>query len=462
MRNTHGHLHCRKENKTHPLMIAKGKIAKDMGNTFIDTALVETAPPMQQRIFLLGLGIFLAGILAGCTGTHQNHAVRDRGNDNSESEQLLKDELSRFSGSGYHSAFRYSVDAINEVWFNDADEISVSLLLPHGGEKHPLIIYLPGLGESVNSGILWRNTWAEAGYAVLAIQPASAQHAWESKEARNADFSAVIRKNFSVEALRSRGTALKFVLTGLNQRIDSGLPAYARIDNSKIAVAGYDLGAQTAQLLGGERMQGLDTPALPGLSAILSFSPYIATPYVEASTEVLAGRYSNIQVPWMGVTGSHDTDDEGVVVAGETRKIPFQYMPASKKYLLFLNGGTHRFLSGKPIAESMEISLPVLMPGNNGDRGDGARSGSRHKAESGAQDASKSGDAGQTNFRQRMTQGSQFLQRAELEHQAIAVQAVSTAFLDAFIRNRPQANQWLSSDAMQWLTHQDQLFQNVK
>ena len=56
----------------------------------------------------------------------------------------------------------------------DTEEKLVDIIertAPQDAAVVPVVVYLPGLGQSAAAGATWRAAWASAGYAVLAVQP---------------------------------------------------------------------------------------------------------------------------------------------------------------------------------------------------------------------------------------------------------------------------------------------------
>lgn len=53
----------------------------------------------------------------------------------------------------------------------------------------PVVVYLPGIGQGSDAGQRWAAAWAQAGYAVLAVQPLEEDAAaWRSSLARSGEF----------------------------------------------------------------------------------------------------------------------------------------------------------------------------------------------------------------------------------------------------------------------------------
>jgi len=129
---------------------------------------------------------------------------------------------------------------------------------------------------------------------------------------------------------------------GMSRRVRSGDSLYGQIDPCRVAVVGFDLGAQTALALAGERHPGLAArPPLPGLRAVIALSPLASRArggFVE--------RFGGITLPTLVITGTEDQDPHGLVESPFARQVSYQYMPPGDKYLLVVEDGTHPFLSG--------------------------------------------------------------------------------------------------------------------
>lgn len=86
----------------------------------------------------------------------------------SQDEQSQK--LVETMEKGYAPARGFMIDSSREVWMHNGTELEVVMTMPTAPGSYPLIIYLPGLGEDAKAGLLWRETWAKAGYAVFSLQ----------------------------------------------------------------------------------------------------------------------------------------------------------------------------------------------------------------------------------------------------------------------------------------------------
>jgi dienelactone hydrolase len=290
-------------------------------------------------------------------------------------------------------------------------EVDLSLLVPEGVKNVPVIIYLPGLGEGANGGELWRQTWADAGYAVLSIQ-ATRDNAsiYNSSNARDGAFRTIAANAFAEAPAANRVAEVNRILSEARRRSQAGEAGFAALDTSKVAVAGFDLGAQTAAALAGERQPGQPRPVDWKPLATILLSPYVPGGVDDR-------RYSQIDSPLLTVTGPMDEDPFSWIASAQQRFALFRGL-SHDGYQLTLNDATHTVLSGtiakvdksdkKPRSGEDDPSGPNRRPGRPANPGFDAR-------------------------------------------QAGSVAAVTIAFLDARLKQSATAQQWLDDKAQNWL-----------
>jgi dienelactone hydrolase len=372
----------------------------------------------------------------------------------------LEPKLQALVQSGYVPDRRYATEALLETWNDGDQELEVSFVAPAtpGGGPYPLIVYLPGLGEPPGSGALWRRAWAEAGYAVLAVQPRQlTERIWASSTAREGDFESLAREAFSARSAAERIATLRFALDELARRAGAGSSVYRLADRSRIVLAGFDLGAQTVSLAAGEAAPGVPAGAgNPPVRAAIILSPYATRKDAGDSA-----RFAAISLPVLSITGTDDSDPFGVVSDPVLRQGPWGAMPPGHKYLLVLFGGTHALLAGNGMFDPYSASAA-----RGGDAGSGGqkrrrgRKGRRSDGDAGDElnltgagseptfvaDASGAGEA-----RARRGGAGAAGPRAYELRQIAAVEDVGAAFLDAFVKNDHRARDWLALDAARWL-----------
>ncbi len=129
-----------------------------------------------------------------------------------------------------------------------------------------------------------------------------------------------------------------------------GDPPWRSLDWSKTVIAGYELGAQTAMAVAGERQSDGSVLALKTVQPVAAI---VISPQVFASPD--AARYRDISIPVLGLTGPDDSDVLGLVRDVQWRQAPFAAMPAGRGWLLSANEVRHAALGGnEPRPEDTE------------------------------------------------------------------------------------------------------------
>jgi len=378
-------------------------------------------------------------------------------------------QVRQFSGRGYLTDDQYSIATSYASWQNGDSAYDVSLTVPAKPDRYPLVIYLPGLGESRMAGETWRTTWARAGYAVLCLQPlAEDARAWSSEKARAGDFALLARERYSGKVMSDRLQALHAALQELVRRKSTNESPLDRADLSKVALAGFDLGAYTAMTVAGEDLRDVVVPQLPvSIQAVIALSPYASF-----SGPSFANRYRSIRLPVLSMTSDTDADALGVVTSPTLRKAPFEYMPPGNKYLAVLAGMPHTSFRGASPGSKDDSDVHLAEPGSSSRAADSKsdRGGSGgHKHFSGAPSAAAAGghgghgggggntggaNSGYAGPRESVQQGPS---PTELAMGVVAVQVISTAFLDAVMKEDSIAREWLEKDANRWLRDKGEL-----
>lgn len=389
-------------------------------------------------------GASLTAVLTACASHPSTHQ------DNAHSRELVRE----FAAKGYASVEHEAVTTAVHEWSVSSQPVRIVLSQPKRPGPAPLVIYIPGLGESSDAGDKWRAAWSSAGYAVLSVQPLEEDaSAWRSDLAREGDFKGLGRKRYAGAVMNQRVKMLKDVLDEARRRAAAGEPAWQRVDWNKLAIAGFDLGAYTAMTVAGEHVPGASE--VPGESWRASVRAAIAlSPYANVSAGSMESRYRDIRTPVMSVTSDRDADVLGMVEGATVRGAPFAYMEGPDKYLLSLQGLTHASLSGSaggkdPNADAGQVRpLQAARNKQGGEdtgqhrRGGGKRGASGDPALPGRDRSAGSEGAGA---------GISSLSPSAFQMRMIAALDVSTAFLDAYVKDDALAREWLTADAKRWL-----------
>ncbi|TBV00807.1 alpha/beta hydrolase, partial [Stutzerimonas kirkiae] len=256
---------------------------------------------------------------------------------------------------------RHAIQSWQATWRIGEQSVAVEWLAPlnEQGRALPLVIYLPGLGEPASAGETWRNAWAEAGYAVLSVQAAGDDRSLLSSPlALAGNFRELARRSFSEQALAERVSLLAATLEQVRLRAAGGDGLFAAIDWQRVALAGFDLGTQTAAA-----WLSSAYPLRP-VAAIL-LSPYVAP---EQDTRTFA----SISVPLLAMTGPQDEDPFNWVASFRQRQKLWAAVPVAGGYQLTLASATHKTLSGSGVLQAPTELDEGTAPERNKERNAGA------------------------------------------------------------------------------------------
>ena len=379
---------------------------------------------MRNQLLLPSLSaLFLAGLLTACAGDDPHHAARQQSQERAEA----------MASSGYRAEQDHGLTVALQQWVVSAQVEPVALAFPStGANKLPLIVYIPGLGESAQAGSRWRETWARAGYAVLSVQPlAFDAMAWQSDLARDANFKGLARAHRAPELQAQRSERLAAVMAEARRRAAAGDSLWSRIDFDTVVMAGYDIGSLSA------------AQAAEGARALLLLSPMPLDMDVSA----------RLSQPVLMVGSRRDDDLIGLVATPAERTAGFTTLPPGRKQMLLLEDASHALLSGAAGQEdATDGATAVAAPqggrsarGGGGAGGGGGGGGGRHGGGGGGQGM---GGGAQGRGHEAGARGN-FDSGGRSQAQAIAT--VSTAFLDAEVRGSRSAREWLDHEAAPWL-----------
>lgn len=371
--------------------------------------------------------------------------------------EIEETRLRQFAERSYRPERHLPVDSRDGQFGSDEQAIDLKLLCPATPGRYPLVVYLPGLGESTLAGARWRDTWARAGYAVLSLQrPADGPRLWSSPDARRGAFDQLGRKHFGTEQLAVRAQAVQAALDEIRRRAGSD-EMYACVDLSRIALVGFELGAQTALALAGERYRSsTPLPAAEGVKAAIALSPY-----VNPASGTVNSRYAAIEAAILVVTGGADEDRYGLGITPTLRQTPFRYLPEGNKYQLVLNDGGYTVLNGAELAPP-DGEARERPAGGRGGMGsgrtpgggmEGGMSGGRPGGIGGGMGEGRGGMRGGPPPGAGMADGGRpdGARAGDRARAGVVVQSITLAFLDASLRGDDMAAEWLKRNSPGWL-----------
>jgi hypothetical protein len=335
---------------------------------------------------------------------------------------------------------------------------TVGLTRPADRLTHPLIIYLPSLGENDAAPVKWIESWAHAGYAVLVIQALDGDaDVWSTPDARSGDFERIARARFADDLMADRISHLSRLLAQVRARSLRSEPGLDGLDWNHLALAGADVGAYTVQCL------ATGSPASVAAAgwtlapqAYLAVSPY-AVRGATTGDSVVA------RAPALMISARDDVDAYGVVSDPSVRHRAFDRLGSGDNYYFELASATHRWLGGAVVLTAAPEYTPRPRPIAADDAAPGP-GGRRQKPASGRDDMAPQGDEEESpaDKKTRLASRTELVQARgrALTQSALGVasfEAISIAFFDAYLREQSTARTWLTQGAPRWLQNGDRL-----
>ena len=239
-------------------------------------------------------------------------------------------------------------------------DVRVRIFYPVIAGKYPVIIFSHGAGGSDTCCESLTRHWATYGY--ITLQPIHDDSVAQRRSSgdENAHFPQAGREALKNPALwESRPRDISFLLdslTGLQKRV-AGLNG--KIDPSRIGVAGHSMGAYTAEAVAGA---SVDLPGRPGQNfseprakAILCLSPQGPGQF-----GLTAHSFSNISLPFMGITGS--LDNLGPLANAAWHRIPFERSQPGDKYEVFIQGANHMsFITAEAVNSARSSQAAAIL-----------------------------------------------------------------------------------------------------
>lgn len=349
---------------------------------------------------------------------------------------------------------------------------------PAGAGPHPLVVCLPGVGQSAQALAALRRALAEAGYVVLSWQVLPEDARLPSRPGEpQADVRAWAQTRFAAAASQRRVALLAALMASLPASQAAGDPLLAGVDLGHAALLGYELGAWTAQQAEGEEVLGVSVPE----SLRLAFGAFVlVSPHASFEQGGFETRYRGLRTPTLVLTSEQDRDPLGLVPEPYLRTAPFGGMPGGQQFMLMLRQATHADLGARTEGERLpawDSERPRGEPGrgamgdgqgaggpDGGGGGGGGRGGSGPGGGAGggpggggpggARGGRGGGGGESAPASAAATQASPTLRAM----QASAMTAVTLAFLDATLQDDAVARTWLKAHAPDWLNPVGDLF----
>ena len=214
-------------------------------------------------------------------------------------------------------------------------EIPLKIYLPASHATEPVVLFSHGLGGNRDGCSYLGQHWSARGYVAVFLQHrGSDDSVWRDQPLRNR--MAAMQQAASARNFLLRVQDVAAVLDRLaewNAAADHALAG--RLDLHRVGMSGHSFGAQTTQAVSGQST-GIAGPRLADrrIKAAIAFSP--SSPL----RGDVARAFENVKIPWLLMTGTHDTAPIGGQTV-ESRLAVFPALPPGDKYELVLDGAEH-------------------------------------------------------------------------------------------------------------------------
>jgi predicted dienelactone hydrolase len=203
--------------------------------------------------------------------------------------------------------------------------------------SYPLVIFSTGFGIPNRSYVALSSYWASHGYVVFKVgHPDSKPGDAEVAE---------VWRGVTPEVSAQRARDISFVIDSVTL-LEQQYPELAgKIDPARIAVAGHSVGALTAMLLAGTKIDSggqMSSFADPRVRAAVVMSPIGPG----QSHGINSESFRDVKIPVMYMTG---TADRGVSEEENEswRRLPFELSPAGDKWFVSIAGAGHYSFAGR-------------------------------------------------------------------------------------------------------------------
>jgi predicted dienelactone hydrolase len=261
--------------------------------------------------------------------------------------------------------------------------IPVLIYLPSNTTAAPVILFSHGLGGTREGSRFLGKHWAARGYVAVFMQHAGSDDAvWRKKPL--SERMTAMRQAAGLDNFMLRVKDVPAVIDQLEKwNRDDGHELKGRLDLGQLGMSGHSFGAVTAQAVSGQRFPVSGTTLTElRIKAAIAFSP--SAPKVGTVEQA----FGEVKIPWMLMTGTKDVSPIGNADV-KSRLSVFTALPAGNKYEVVLNNAEHSAFTDRALPGDREKRNP-----------------NHHRA----------------------------------------IEALSTAFWDAYLRNDAAAKKWLNGD----------------
>jgi predicted dienelactone hydrolase len=255
-------------------------------------------------------------------------------------------------------------------------------LPPKSSEPLPVVLFSHGLGGSREGSTFLGQHWSKRGYIAVFLQHPGSDESVWKNESL-AGRRRALAQAASAEQLKLRLGDVSAVLDQLERwHQDPKHELHQQVDLQRVGMSGHSFGAVTTQNISGQSNALGRSSTDPRIRAALIMSPGI--PAVGNAERA----FRSVKVPWLLMTGTHDDSPLGEQTPATRRQV-FPALPPGDKYELVLDQAEHSIFTDRKLLGEKKQRNP--------------------------------------------------------EHHR-SIEAISTAFWDAYLRNDPDAKAWLQGE----------------
>jgi predicted dienelactone hydrolase len=275
-------------------------------------------------------------------------------------------------------------------------DIPLRIYLPASTAPAPVALFSHGLGGSRTGSAFLGQHWAARGYVAVFLQhPGSDETVWKNQPVRKRMQG--LNQAASVENFILRVQDVPAVLNQLETwNADKTNHLASRLDLKKVGMSGHSFGAVTTEAVSGETLPiGGQKFADPRIMAAIVFSP--SAPRGGGTAKA----FGAVSIPWMLMTGTKDIASIGNADM-KSRLAVYPALHGAPKYELVLHNAEHSVFTDRALPGEREPRNP-----------------NHHRV----------------------------------------ILALSTAFLDAYLRGDPEALAWLNGSGPRSVMEPDDQWQ---
>lgn len=216
----------------------------------------------------------------------------------------------------------------------------------------PAILFSHGLGGSRDGYEFLGRQWASHGFVVIHLQHVGSDSAILREGNFREKMQALKRAVRNPRAAINRPLDISFLIDELERQIQAkGGRLEGKVDLDRIGLGGHSFGAWTTLASAGQRFfQRGQTRSFGDqrIRAAIAMSP---SPGRNQSHWDKA--FTEIGIPMMHQTGTHDTSRIAPEVTAESRRVPFDKITARDQFLIIFQDGDHMIFSQSQLARLM-------------------------------------------------------------------------------------------------------------